>query len=208
MKILLIIGHDKIGRKTVKDLEISGVGNSDNIIWDKSSSISRVFKLIRKGILPISLIVKMILAEAKRKSVKLNNNYHSISNRIELMEFIEKNEIELVILFRAGLIINSRLLKMKTRFLNIHASKLPDYGGLGTIQKAIDDKAWNQCATLHQVDAKIDAGRALDTEPYTLSRDLSYYRSEEAAYASGRILLKRALNLLSDPEMRLNYLNK
>jgi methionyl-tRNA formyltransferase len=208
IKTLLIIGHDKIGRETVKDLEKSGMTNTHNIIWDKSSSLARVFKLVRKGILPISLIVKMILAEAKRKSVKLSNNYQSISSRNELMEFIEKDDVEFVILFRAGLIINSKLLKSPTRFLNIHASKLPEYGGLGTIQKAIDDQAWNQCVTLHEVEIKIDSGRTLDTEPYIISKDLSYYQSEEIAYASGRILLKRALNSLSDSKMSLNYLKE
>ena len=205
-KILVIVGHDKIGNQAVKELELAGIPEEYMVLWDDSSSISRVLKLLKKRVLSVKLLFRMTLAEIKRKSVGLDKVYSSIRSTSELGEIISEHNVKIVLLFRAGLIINKKLIASQARFLNIHASRLPEFGGLGTIQKSIDEEAWDQCATLHEVEVKIDSGRIIDTEPYVLTGELSYFECEQKAYLSGITLLKKAIFSIHDPKSGIRYL--
>ena len=77
--------------------------------------------------------------------------------------------------------------------MNIHCAKVPDYGGLGSIQKALDEKCYAQNSTLHQVTTTIDQGKVFDTESYKLDPNKSYFTNENIAYKSGLLLLQRTL---------------
>ena len=105
---------------------------------------------------------------------------------------------DIVILYRCGLILNKDILDLPHFFLNIHASSLPDYGGLGTINRALKNNALSQNATLHEVISKIDSGKVLDEVPYQLNKKIFYYENEKIAYeAALKLLLKTLSNLIS-----------
>ncbi|HNM05541.1 MAG TPA: formyltransferase family protein, partial [Leptospiraceae bacterium] len=178
----------KIGRKAVNAL-----GNTEGciIVLDKSSSPKRVIKLIARGSMSFFLTVKMFLAELFRKDNSISGEFESVRSNNELLVLLEKYRPSVVILFRAGLIINSKVIDSGIPLLNIHCAKVPEYGGLGSISRALTDKAFDQCATMHRVTVKIDEGEVIDTLNYRLDPSVSYSQNEEIAYNAGIELLKK-----------------
>ena len=163
------------------------------IVVDRSTSLSRIFKLIRKRVLSFRLVCKMFICEKFRKGDHPPASCISIRNNNDLIELIEKHHPDEVILFRAGLIINKNVLSMGTKILNIHCSRLPDYGGIGTINCALIKKDINQTATLHVV-TKIDEGEVVQTFPYRLDLAACYCKNEDIAYSAGLELLDAYLS--------------
>ena len=194
MKVLLIVGNDKISGNAIKSLCIKD--SNVLIAIDNSSNIFRVFKLVWKKRISARLILKMFVCSLLRKGNPPKFDYRKISTNEDIQNLIRTNEINLVLLFRAGLLINRKTLELGTPILNIHSSRLPKYGGLGTIQRALDDKDCEQNATLHIVTESIDKGRILDTEAYTLNLKKSYCENENTAYDAGTRLLKRTIDEL------------
>lgn len=185
MNSLLIVGNDKLGRRLVNRLgPVAGV----TLVYDCSSDYSRALGLLRKGVLSLSTIFKMALAEIKRPDFMVPKN-NTITNNLELMGLITTLNPETIYLFRAGLIINRQVIATGIPILNIHCASLPCYGGLGSIARALRDGAYKQEATLHRVTAKIDDGEVVATIPYILDSKASYYTNEETAYEAGITLL-------------------
>ena len=81
--------------------------------------------------------------------------------------------------------------------LNIHAAKVPEYGGIGSIQKALKDGAYEQFASLHEVTDRIDQGELVDTEKFVLRANSSYAENEKIAYGASINLLLRNIKKTS-----------
>lgn len=185
MNILLVVGNDKLGRRLVSRLgQIAGV----KIIFDCSSDYSRAFKLLKKGVISLSTMLKMVLAERRRVDFNVPQS-ESITSNSELLAVIQRLTPDAIYLFRAGLIINKQVIATGIPVLNIHCASLPHYGGLGSIARALKDGAYQQEATLHRVTTRIDDGEVLATMPYRLDPKSSYYANEEAAYEAGIALV-------------------
>jgi len=190
MKTLLVVGDDKFGRKLINNIEIEKF----EIILDKSSSIKRILKLIVKKRISLSLVCKMTFYNFLRKKQNLYNKYQCIKSNRDLIEIIKKKNIEQVVLFRGGLIINTRVLNLGIRILNIHCAKIPEYGGIGVIHRALQDKAHDQEATLHIITSRIDEGEVITTEKYQLDDNISYGKNEDLAYNAGIRLFIKSFN--------------
>ena len=190
MNNLLIIGNDKIGRKAVSLIEKN---NDTYIVLDKSSTLKRVLKLVFKKILSFDIVLKMFFAEIKRKNYKINN-LDGIKSNNDLLKVIEEINPNKIILFRAGLIINKTILQKKIPLLNIHCANVPQYGGLGSINKAIKEKAYYQNACMHKVTSRIDEGEVIAKMPFQLSKKKSYSENENIAYNTGIKLLLKIIN--------------
>ena len=190
MKTLIILGNDRLSQ-----LAISKIGSSDNlcILIDRSTNLKRIYKLVIKKKITLSILIKMFFCELQRKKFNNLNSFESIRNNKTLLDYIKRNNIKKIILFRAGLIINKVLIKKRITILNIHAAKVPKYGGIGSIQKALKDKDFNQYASLHHVTTAIDKGKVLDKEKYKLLASKSYCFNENIAYQSALKLLCRTL---------------
>ena len=61
--------------------------------------------------------------------------------------------------------------------------------GLGSINRALNDCAFEQNASLHQVTSTIDKGLVIDVEPFLLNGEKSYCYNENIAYQAGLRLL-------------------
>ena len=190
MKKLLVVGDDKIGRRLIVRLEENV---RFRIILDKSSNIRRVFRLYRRGSLDLFCLFNMAIAEFFRKDRNVNISEY-VKNNDDLLNLIYRYKIDQVYLFRAGLIINKKVLASGAVVLNIHCASIPDYGGLGAIARALQDGAYNQFATLHKVTESIDKGEIVATEAYKLDPKLNYKRNEDIAYDAGIRLLLKHLN--------------
>jgi len=186
MKLLVVVGNDKLGRWFINSIE----ADKYHIVIDESSSIKRIIKLIKKKVIKPSLLFKMTIANLFRKDFPLKHQYQHIKTNAELIQIIKDNKIEQVVLFRGGLIVNQDILNLGIKILNIHCAKIPEYGGIGVIDRALNDKAYEQEATLHIVTEKIDDGEVVAVEPYKLNQNLSYRENENIAYAAGITLFK------------------
>lgn len=188
---LLIVGGDKLSRKLLHALgEIDGL----KIFEDRSTSYTRVLRLIRRKSLRVSDVVKMALAEARRKRVTAPGWIDgSIASNKDLLEVIRHIAPRRVLLFRAGLIVNRSVLAEGVDIFNIHCASIKTHGGLASIRRALEDGAYDQVATLHRVTSSIDEGEEIATEPYRLDPNQSYFRNEEIAYTAGIALAVRLL---------------
>ena len=186
MKRILIVGNDKIGGKALRSIS----PNSNLICYvDRSTNIRRLFILLKRGVLSFSTAIKMFQAELFRVGLKPSKSFGSIKSNSDLLEIIHIHKPDELILFRAGLIVNNSVLSTGVKILNIHCSRLPDYGGIGTIARALKDKEYSQTATMHVVTRKIDKGLVLCTVPYELLPCMTYSFNENLAYDAGINLL-------------------
>jgi methionyl-tRNA formyltransferase len=185
---LLIVGNDKLGKRLIYEL---GSNHSVFIVVDASTNVNRIWKLIRRQTMPLVALIKMTLAEVIRKNYEIPE-LPKIYNNKELLKIISDLRIAKIYLFRCGLIINKQIQQSPNlNVLNVHCARLPDYGGVASIYRALKDNAYQQAASLHKVTDKIDEGEILDTEQYTLDSSLPYYKNEDIAYSAGiKILLK------------------
>lgn len=191
MKTMLILGRDCVSQKALEKIEGC---SSPQIVIDNSMSLVRLWRLIHRRRLSIPLLCKMFFCELRRKpKFEEKNNFMEIKNNGDILNLIDEYRPARIILFRAGLVINQEVISKGIPLLNIHCANIPDFGGLGVIQKALDKEVYNQNATLHQVTTTIDEGKVFEVEPYTLDPQKSYCYNENIAYDAGINLLLRAL---------------
>ena len=72
-----------------------------------------------------------------RSGKKPKSDLSEIKNNHDLLEIIKTLEPFRLVLFRAGLIIDKSVIDDYVKILNIHAARVPIYGGIGSIQKAL-----------------------------------------------------------------------
>ena len=129
-----------------------------------------------------------------RPGNKPPSNAPFVKSNSDLSLIIDSKKPSEVILFRAGLIIKSSLLNKGVKILNIHCTRLPDYGGIGTISRALRDRQYYQEATLHIVTSRIDEGEVIKTLQYKLEPSSCYCSNEMVAYQAGLTLLNGYLS--------------
>lgn len=190
MKTILIVGSDKISTNALAKIQDS----SDlHICIDRSTNIKRVIRLIKKGVISPLLILRMFLCELFRSRLTTTVVNQSLKSNQDLLRVIKDLNPDRVVLFRAGLILNKEIINSGPRILNIHAASVPQYGGIGSIYRALQEGAFEQSASLHLVTERIDHGEVLDEERYVLIPSLGYCENEQIAYQAASKLLLRAL---------------
>lgn len=191
MKTMLILGGDRIAQKALTYSDVHAT--SILVVIDRSTNLKRISRLIWRRRLSFWLVLKMFYCEKTRKKTieKLQKHFPEIRSNKDLLALIDKSKPTKIILFRAGLVISKEIISRGIPLLNIHCANIPDYGGLGSIHRALKDGALNQNATLHRVTTTIDEGMVFDVEPYLLDSTKSYCYNEDIAYKAGLRLLVR-----------------
>jgi methionyl-tRNA formyltransferase len=190
---MLVVGNDKLGRRLLARL---GDPVDQLVVFDQSTDLQRVWKLLRRRSLQLSWVIQMAWAEWQRPDTSVRSRPAIVSNE-DLLRLIQAEQLTRIYLFRAGLIVNRKVLESGVEVLNIHCARLPAYGGLGSIARALVAGDYVQEATLHRVTKRIDEGEVLATEPYQLQKTLSYRENEDRAYAAGIELLYKELAMLT-----------
>lgn len=193
MKTLLVMGRDRISTSALSRIDESSP--SLHIVIDESSSPRRLLRLIGQGRLGVFLVLKMAFCEFTRNAKLPQNKYDTIRSNAELIDVISRIKFDRVVLFRAGLIINGAVIESGLPIMNIHCALVPEYGGLGSIARALKAGAIRQAACLHRVTTTIDKGEVLDREPYLLNLRESYCYNENIAYEAGIHLLQRTVTV-------------
>lgn len=188
MKTLLLLGNDKIAGEALGRVKRN---ESLHVYVDHSTNWRRIAKLLWKKSITPSLLLKMAVCEYARQGTKPASCLPPINSNAELLREIVKTESTRLVLFRAGLIINNQLLKAPVKIINIHAASIPEYGGIGSISKALQEGSLTQFACAHVVTKTIDRGLIIKTQPYKLDLNASYCQNERKAYNAAIQLLNK-----------------
>tara|TARA_B100000242_G_C43055458_1_gene493958 strand:- start:15121 stop:15738 length:618 start_codon:yes stop_codon:yes gene_type:complete len=194
-KILLVLGKDKIISKYLHENKFS---KNIHIRLDNSNTIGRIIKLLKGRRISIKFLIKTLLCEMMRKHFPISKNLKTVNNNYEIEKVILELKPDIIVLFRAGLIINKRVLSFNIPIYNIHCAKIPEFGGLGAIDKAIKRKILCQAACLYKISSTIDDGIILSERKYFLNLKKSYFFNENIAYQTGLDLLSETLNKSSN----------
>jgi folate-dependent phosphoribosylglycinamide formyltransferase PurN len=136
----------------------------------------------------------MAAAEARRPQLPpVDWISGTIKTNQDLLDAIRRFRPRLVFLFRAGLIVNSRVIAEGADILNFHCASIHTHGGLASIRRALDERVFEQTVTLHRVTTSIDDGEILAVQPYLLDPAKSYFWNEQTAYSTGIAFASRVL---------------
>lgn len=193
MKTLVILGNDKIAGGVSERVS----GAAECVVYiDRTTNLSRVIKLIRKRAISPILLAKMFLCELFRKGARPDRRFPFVSSNKDIMNAIAEHRPDRLLLFRAGLIINSDVIDTRIPVFNVHAAIVPDFGGIGSIDRALRSGVYKQYASLHVVTKRIDEGEVVDKYPYLLDPELCYCKNELLAYQAGQNLLLKTIGVV------------
>ena len=95
----------------------------------------------------------------KKKTFNFKKRYLAEKN---LLVELEKNNIQLICLAGFMKILSKNFIKkFKGKILNIHPSLLPNYKGLNTHQRVLQNNEKYSGCTVHLVNAKLDSGKII-----------------------------------------------
>lgn len=183
MRTLYVIGDDKLGRKA-----INALGDGHRIFLNRSTDIGRVLRLVRRGSVSAGSVLKIAIAELLREDYPIDA-FPVVRTNSNLLQVIVQQQPERVVCYRAGIVLNREVLRLKPQFLNIHCAELPRYGGLGALSRALRDAAFDQNACLHEIVTDVDAGKVHFRKAYQLSSSKSFRENEDIAYSAGLEIL-------------------
>lgn len=192
-RTLLLTADDRIVRDVFARHLVQAVDRAVLLARDASPGLKRVLRLLLRGRLPWGTAFRMAWADARRPAGAPIPFALDVESNAALIQILRAEGIGRILLFRAGLIVSKAVLDAGVPVLNVHCARIPGYGGLGSIQRALLDGALDQEAVLHRVTRAIDEGEVLDGEPYRLDASASYRRNEDVAYDAGGRLLARTL---------------
>jgi len=193
---LVLVGNDKRGRTFIH--RYARQYNVSMVVQDGSRAIKRIVKLLRRGSLSIPVLLKMTWAELRRPYCRIPALPH-IKTNSELVAIINDQKIEQIVLYHVGLIIRRKVLETGVTVYNIHCARLPEYGGLMALQRALDKGDFQQEATLHIVNEQVDSGATIQTVPFLLDAGKSYGANEDTAFDAGEALLRSFLEAYEIP---------
>ena len=188
--ILVVLGNDKLGRRAGALL---AAHHGLSVALDKSTSFTRLAKILWRGSLSPTLLAKMALADWSRPDYPVPAHAKPVFSEADLRALVSSEKIKKVFLFRAGLLVRQKTLDCGAEFFNIHCASLPAYPGLGAIARALADGSYSQNATLFRITSRIDHGDIVACEPYALDPRLSYAKNEDSAYQAGMRLLQKTI---------------
>lgn len=188
---LVLLGNDGYAGAAYR--QIAGLPNITCVI-DRSTSMARVWRLLRRGVLSPRLAARMWWCQFRCAEAPPPASLLTVRSNHDLATHIRQLAPMRVVLYRAGLIINQHVLSLGVPLYNIHCASLPEYAGLGALARARTSGTWQQYACFHHVTRGIDTGAIIAREPFTLHPSSSYCDDERIAYRAGAVLLYRQVS--------------
>ena len=116
----------------------------------------------------------------KKKTFNFKKRYLAEKN---LLVELKKNNIQLICLAGFMKILSKNFIKkFKGKILNIHPSLLPNYKGLNTHQRVLQNNEKYSGCTVHLVNAKLDSGKII------LQSKIKIYKKETPKSLATKIL--------------------
>lgn len=134
MPALLLVGDDKLSRTLAHRVEKAGINLP--IYVDRSWGCSRVWAMVRRGVLSPLVVARMAWAELCRPAPP-TGAWPAIRSNRELVAACRREEADRVYLFRVGLIIGPPVLEAGLEVFNLHCASPPRFGGLEALSRAL-----------------------------------------------------------------------
>ncbi len=137
------------------------------------------FSKTKKSPIFINLIVSNNLKAKGLKLGKINkikkkvlNFKKKIKSENQLISILKKYEIKLICLAGFMEILSQNFIsKFKGKILNIHPSLLPNYKGLNTHQRALNNNEKYSGCSVHFVNSKLDSGKIILQKKIKISKN-------------------------------------
>lgn len=141
---------------------------------------------------------KLTPTEVKKYALENNievSNPDSV-NTEEFVEYLEKLEIDFIVVVAFGQIIGDLLLeKFKDRIINLHPSLLPKYRGSSPMQFTLLNGDTKTAPTTMLIEKGMDSGDILIQDAVEIPSDFNYYQLEEKMSDLGsKAILKTLLD--------------
>ena len=188
-----LIGFEKINTAVF----ISGTGsNFKNLI---EFSKTKKSKIDIKIVISNNSKAKGLNFAKRFKIQKKIINYSNINKaENQILKYLNKNKIQLICLAGFMKVLTSKFIKkFKGKILNIHPSLLPNYKGLNTHQRVLENNEKYSGCTVHYVNTKLDGGKII------LQKKIKVYKNDTPKSLAKRILkqehilYKKAINKVS-----------
>ena len=171
-----------VGKKLNTSVFISGRGsNLKSLI--KYSKIKKT-KIKIKLIISDNSLAKGLISAKQNKIKPLIVDYKNKKlTESKILLTLKKNNINLICLAGYMKILSSQFIKkFKHPILNIHPSLLPKYKGLDTHRRVLKSKDKFTGATVHLVNAKLDAGKTI------LQKKIKVFKKDTEKSLAKRVL--------------------
>ena len=185
----------------------SGNGSNFQAIIDAST----------RGELPNANIKLLIVnkkdAYAIKRAKKHNIPYYLIESKnkerdefdLEILNILEKNEIEVVALAGFMRILSPNFVKeYRNRIINIHPSLLPLFPGAHAHRDAIESGAIKSGCTVHFVDEGIDTGPIILQESVSIDKEDTEETLAMKILPLEHKLFPKAIGLLTSQKIKIN----
>ena len=137
------------------------------------------FSKTKKSPIFINLIVSNTLKAKGLKLGKINKIKKKVLNfkkkkksENQLISILKEHKIKLICLAGFMEILSQNFIsKFKGKILNIHPSLLPEYKGLNTHQRTLDNNEKYSGCTVHFVNSKLDSGKIILQKKVKISKN-------------------------------------
>ena len=148
------------GRKTEIAVFISGMGSNlkNLIIFSKKNK---------------QFNIKLVISNKRKAKGLIFANQNNINTKVyyfkkkskdekKILNFLIKEKIKIICLAGFMKILSKNFIKkFKGKIINIHPSLLPNYKGLNTHKRVIDNNEKHSGCTVHFVNSKLDSGKII-----------------------------------------------
>ena len=178
-RILVVTSADRFGAELKVRLKGS---ESIFFAFDKSPLFVRTVKLLAAKAVSFRFVLRAVVCGALSSRKTVSGQF--VNDWEGVMRLATRLDVQKIVMFRMGLFLPKEITG-KFEVLNVHAARLPDYQGLGSILRALDAGDLQQQVTIHRATSKIDSGEVLMTFDYEMDKSKSYCDNENVAYSAG-----------------------
>ena len=181
--------------------------NACIFISGKGSNLKNLIKKTRDYNFPIN--IKLVISNNKNAQginhAKINSIPFLIINTKKrgfenlILEIIKKKKISLICLAGYMKIISKKFIReFRKKIINIHPSLLPNYKGLDTYNRILNNKEKKTGCTIHFINEKLDDGKIINKKFFFINKDenlktlkIKTQKLERLAYPEAIIKLYR-----------------
>ena len=165
------------------------------LISGGGSNLEAIAKACQTGNIPASIDL-VISNQSNVKGLERAKKFHLMSKVIEHQDFNSREEFDQALLehilpIEPDLVVLAGFMRilsnhftdaLEGKLINIHPSLLPEYPGLNTHKRAIENKDKYSGCTVHFVNSKLDSGKII------LQKKVKIYKNDKEKNLEKRVL--------------------
>ncbi len=201
-KVFLLVSSGRVTEILAQSIIAGFPRENFVVLLDQTTGLRKLFNLLKKNVIKLPWLLRQFIAQKRQEREISGEGEIDADHVINSAADLEKAAalyptIDTLLAFRAGLVVNRRILEQIVCY-NMHYARLPDYPGLGAVAKALSACDWDQEATVHLMSTKIDEGATVYAERYKLEPAYPYWQNELIAARAGAITASNFLRRFFD----------